>query len=289
MSSAPWSLGEHPPALTAPSGAVDCHHHVYDSRFPMDPQASLRPDDATVADYRLLQARLGISRSVVVQPSTYGADNRCLLDALMAFGDSARGVAVVHADVSDAQLRALDAAGVRGIRFNLARPSGTVAEDLESLAKRVAPLGWHVQVHTLAHLYPSLEPVLQRLAAPIVIDHLGRFPSSEGIDHPAWPVLRKLVDAGSTWVKLSGAYHDTQSGAPDYADTAAVARAWLSVAPERMVWGTDWPHPSALAAAKPLPDDAVLLDCLGAWTGTPERLKQVLVDNPATLYGFDAI
>jgi D-galactarolactone isomerase len=289
MSSAPWSLGENPPATVAPAGAVDCHHHIYDSRFPIDPQAVLRPDDATVADYRLLQTRIGLSRSVIVQPSTYGTDNRCLLDALAAFGNDARGIAVVNAQISDAELRSLDTAGVRGIRFNLARPSGTAVDDLEVLARRIAQFGWHVQLHTLAHIYPSLLPTLETLPVPIVIDHLGRFPASEGIAHPAWSGLRKLVDQGRTWVKLSGAYHDTRSGPPDYADTAAVARAWLDAAPERMVWGTDWPHPSALAAKKPLPDDAVLLDCLGSWAATPARLKQVLIDNPESLYGFSAI
>lgn len=265
MINAPWSAGSAYAKLYMPAGAVDCHHHIYDSRFPADPLADLQPQNATVQQYRVLQARLGVSRSVVVQPSTYGTDNRCLLDALATFGNDARGIAVVDTQVSDAQLRELDAAGVRGVRFNLARPAGATVQNLETIAKRIEPLGWHVQLHALADVYSELEPVLQRLPVTIVIDHMGRIPHPQGLAHPAWNVLRKLVEGGRTWVKLSGAYHDTKSGAPDYADTSAIARAWLDLAPEHMVWGTDWPHPSAMAGEKPLPDDAVLLDLLGVW------------------------
>ncbi|MCR0985439.1 amidohydrolase family protein [Roseomonas populi] len=282
----PWSAGTGPARLAVPPGAADCHIHIYDGRFPYDPAATLRPAPATVADYRLLQRRLGTGRCVVVQPSSYGTDNACLVDALCQFGDAARGVAVVDASVQEAELRALDAAGVRGARFNLARPAGADAEALEAVARRIAPLGWHLQVHTLPDVWQGLEAVLGRLPVPIVIDHLGRLPQPAGLSHPAWPLLRRLVDEGRAWVKISGAYHDTRSGAPDYADTGAVVRAWVEAAPERVVWGTDWPHPSATAGEKPVPDDARLLDLLADWAPSAALRTRILVDNPVALYGF---
>jgi D-galactarolactone isomerase len=283
---APWTAGSRAARLRLPSLATDCHIHIYDTRFPYDPEAQLKPGAATVGDYRLLQARLGTERCVVVQPSSYGTDNACLVDALDQFGADARGVAVVDASVTDKELRALDAAGVRGARFNLARPGGAMMEALEAVARRVAPLGWHLQLHTLADLWAGLEATMRRLPVPLVIDHLGRLPQPAGLSHPAWPVLRRLVDEGRAWVKISGAYHDTRTGAPDYADTGTVVRAWVEAAPERVVWGTDWPHPSATAGEKPVPDDARLLDLLGEWAPSEALRQRILVDNPAVLYGF---
>lgn len=284
----PFTAGEAPPALRAVPGAADCHHHIYDDRFPSDPRAALRPPEATVAMYRRLREHLGLSRSVVVQPSTYGTDNRCLLDALTQLGDTARGVAVVDERTDDATLRDMHEAGVRGIRFNLARPAGSPAALLEAGARRIAPMGWHVQIHAPATRVAELVPVLAGLPVPVVIDHLGRFPQPEAMRHEAWPVLRRLVDGGRAWVKLSGAYHDTRVGPPSYEDSAALARAWLAAAPERVVWGTDWPHPAATAGEKPLPDDACLLDLLADWAPSADALRRVLVDNPIALYGFGA-
>lgn len=284
---APWSAGNANALLAVPTGAVDSHHHIYDHRFPYAEGVTLRPPEATVADYRVLQGRLGTRRSVVVQPSSYGTDNSCLLDALAQFGDAARGVSVIDRQTTDAELHAMDEAGVRGIRFNLSRPAGAGMELLDELAKRIAPLGWHVQLHTLGDSYAAMESTLQRLPTPLVIDHLGRIPQPNGMNHPAWDVLRRLVDGGRTWIKLSGAYHDSRDGADGhYADAGAMTRAWLEQAPERMVWGTDWPHPAAMVGEKPMPDDALLLNLLGAWLPKPDLLQKVLVDNPQRLYDF---
>lgn len=286
MSAGPWSSGDARAQLALPALAVDSHLHIYDARFPFDPRADLRPADATVDDYRQLQARLGTSRCVVVQPSSYGSDNRCLVDALAQLGATARGVAVVDDAVSDAELKALNQAGVRGIRFNFARPAGPSADSLETLARRIAPLGWHVQLHAVGNGWLQLASAIGRLPVPVVIDHLGRLPNPPGTSHPAWRMLASLVESGRAWVKLSGAYHDSLHGPPGYEDTAGIARSWLRLAPERLVWGTDWPHPGAVAAGRPLPDDAALLDLLPNWAGSASLVRQVMVENPSALYGF---
>ena len=285
--SAPWSAGSAAATLALPAGATDCHHHIYDARFPVDGRATLRPADATVSDYRQLQARLGTSRSVVVQPSTYGTDNSCLVEALAQLGSSARGIAVVDAAVSRSELDALHAAGVRGVRFNLSRPAGAAIEDVGALARAIEPLGWHVQVHAPGGAYPDAIHHLRDLPVPLVIDHLGRLAQPDATDQPAFALLRALVDAGNTWIKLSGAYHDTRSGAPDYADAGILTKEWLAVAPQRMLWGTDWPHTAAMAGEKPMPDDARLLDLFGEWVPDAALRQRVLVDNPAAFYGFE--
>jgi D-galactarolactone isomerase len=288
MTSLPlWSAGTQAAKLQAPPLSVDCHHHIYDNRFPYDPLTSLCPADATVVQYQQLQKRLGIFRSVVVQPSSYGTDNNCLVDALRQFGkEAARGVAVIDDRTPDADIQAMHDAGVRGIRFNLSRPAGANIDQLDTLARRVAPFGWHVQVHTLGAGYLHLEKHLERLPVPVVIDHLGRVPQPTGVDHEVFAALRRLVDNGRTWMKLSGAYHDSHVGAPTYADTGRMVTEWLAYAPERVVWGTDWPHPAAMVGEKPMPDDAHLLDLLGEWAPNPEVIGKVLVENPIALYGF---
>lgn len=286
MSKAPWSTGELDASLVVPAGSVDSHIHIYDDRFAYDPAATLRPAQALVRDYRLLQKRLSLARVVIVQPSSYGDDNRCLVDALGQLGDNARGIAVINASTTDAELKAMNAAGVRGIRFNLSRPAGAPLDLLGQLARRVEPLGWHVQVHAMGDSYPSLENALIALPTPIVIDHLGRIPPGEGVKHPAWNSLRRIVDTGRAWVKVSGAYHDSVSGAPHYTDSGALVKAWLAHAPERTVWGTDWPHPSAMAGEKPMPDDAILMDRLADWLPARGSLRKLMVENPERLYGF---
>ena len=167
---------------------------------------------------------------------------------------------------------------------------GSPAFDLASLAPlaaRIAPRGWHLQLHLPAQLLAEQANVLQRLPAPIVIDHLGRLPQPPGVAHPAFAALRALLDAGNTWVKLSGAYHDSATGAPAYADTSAVARALVAAAPQRLLWGSDWPHPSASASGRPFPDTAQLFDLLCDWAPDAAQREQILVSNPEALYGFE--
>jgi D-galactarolactone isomerase len=279
----PYSKGIRAPKLTMPANACDCHMHIYDSRTPVASQATLRPPDATVGDYRCLQRRLGTTRTVVVTPSTYGADNRVTLSALAELGPSARGIAVVNASVGDEELQALDNAGVRGIRFNLSLSRVATLEMLEQLAPRIAELGWHAQL-----LMPPTELVLNatllaKLPVQLVFDHFGRIPFAEGTAHPAYDVIASLLADGRAWVKLSGVYINSVSGPPSYSDAAPLARAFLAVAPDRVVWGSDWPH---VVSASGQPDDAELVDLLLEWAPDGAVRTKVLVTNPARLYGY---
>jgi D-galactarolactone isomerase len=281
----PWSEGTEQPKLKAPPNTCDCHMHIYDSRFPVAANAKLRPADATVDAYRLLQKRIGATRNVVVTPSTYGTDNSCTLDAMAKLGATARGVAVVDTSVTDAELKRLNDLGIRGIRFNLVQSGATTVDMLEPLSKRVNDFGWHVQIHMLGGQIVETADLLQRLPSPIVFDHMARIPEPAGVDHPAFARVLKLIEKGRTWVKLSGAYMDGKVGPPSYADTSKVAAAYVKAAAERMVWGSDWPHPTEKADAKP--DDAVLFDLLPNWAPDEATLNRILVDNPAKLYRFE--
>lgn len=278
-----WSSGSAAPSFKLPAGAVDCHMHIYDDRFPSAPHTTLRPPNASIAQYRHVQARLGVQRNVVVTPSTYGTDNRCLLDALTQFGGNARGVAVVDTSVTDAQLAQMHAAGVRAIRFNLSYPGSTTVDMLAPLAARVATLGWHIELVVPGAKLPELEPHLRALPCPLVIDHIAHIPQPGGLQSDAMRTAQRLVDKGNTWITLSGPYVDTQTGAPAYADVEPVAKAFIDMAPERMLWGTDWPHPTEKTHK---PDDAALVDLMARWIGRADWLERVFVSNPARLYGF---
>lgn len=268
-----------------PFDATDCHIHILDpARFPYLVPGTQPPPASTVDDYRRLRAHLGLTRTVVVTPSNYGTDNRCTLDALEQFGRQARGVAVIDESFTDAQLRAMHARGVRGIRFNLTRPGGVGAELIPKLAARIARLGWHVQIHmTPDGILANLDR-LSDLPTDLVIDHMGRIRDPAD---PAFAAIVRLLDAGRTWVKLSGVYLESTDGPPAYADRAAVARAFVRAAPERMVWGTDWPHTTALRGEVPMPDDTAMLDLLRDWAGNHRTWHRILVTNPARLYGWD--
>jgi predicted TIM-barrel fold metal-dependent hydrolase len=280
--SVPWSSGREPAVMKAPPNATDCHLHIYDDRFPVAPTATLRPGNALVADYRLLQKRIGTTRAVVVQPSTYGLDNRCTLDAIRQLGPTSRGIAVVDTRVSADELQAMHAAGVRGIRFNLIQAGATTVDMMEPLSKKVADLGWHLQLHMHGEQIVEVRDLLNRLATPIVFDHMGRIPQPAGTAHPAFGVIVDLLLKDRAWVKISGAYMDTKVGPPTYADTGALASAYLKAAPDRVVWGSDWPHPTE----KNKPDDAVLFDLLPVWIPDEATRTRILVANPDKLYDF---
>jgi len=280
-----WSTGSNTPKTKAPPNATDCHFHIYDARYPADPKAVLHPGDATVEDYRRLQKRLGITRCVIVQPSTYGVDNRLLLDCLAIFGiANARGVAVVNTGVRDAELRQMHAAGVRGIRFNLVQAGATTPDMIDPLARRVAPLGWHIQIQASADQIVAGQEVWQRVPCPVVFDHMGHVPEPQGTGHPVFAVICRLMQKGRAWVKISGFYMETAVGPPTYSDRVAIAKAYAKEAPERLVWGSDWPHPTEKDDGKP--DDALLFDLLATCIPDEGLRNRVLVEHAAALYGF---
>ncbi|MBK6006883.1 amidohydrolase family protein [Ramlibacter ginsenosidimutans] len=282
----PHSAGTRRPVRALPALACDAHMHIFDPRFAPSPHWPRKPPDAPVAAYRLLQQRIGTERAVIVTPSTYGPDNACTLAALAQMGGSARGVAVVNADVSGAELQRLAAHRVCGLRVNFVSPQSwgeTTPAMLETLARKVAPLGWHIQVFAHPEQLEAMEPLLTSLPVPVVIDHIGRCDPAQGASGPGVDVLRRLLDRGNTWVKLSGIYMRSRDGAPGYRDTFPLGEALARHAPERLVWGSDWPHTTQPPGSV---DDADLVDVLLAWCGDPQTLQRVLVDNPARLYGF---
>ena len=269
--------------MKAPANSCDCHHHIYDAKYPVDPRSTLRPGDALVEDYRAFQKRIGTTRDVVVTPSTYGTNNRVSLDAVAAFGSTARAVVVVDDTVTDNELKRMHGEGARGIRFNLAQAGATTPEMIEPLSKRVNELGWHIQISAPVTTIMSLIGTFERVPSPIVFDHLARIPEPAGVNDPFFAQVRALIDKGRTWVKLSGAYISSKLGPPGYADASAVARAYVKAAPERMVWGSDWPHPSEPDVK---PDDALLFDLLADWAPDEGMRHRILVENPAALYDY---
>ena len=281
----PNSSGTQPAKLKAPAGACDCHHHIYDAvRFPpVQPGGTIIPD-ARVEEYRMLQQRIGTSRSIVVTPLAYATDNRVTQDAIARLGPNARGVAVIRPTITDAELKMLADGGIRGIRFSLTDPRNapTSIEMIEPLSKRVNAMGWHVQINMDADQIVVAQDLWNRLPSAIVFDHMGHVPQPASLKHPVFNVIRRLVDKGRTWVKLSVTYDNTRDGPPGYADITRVARAYVKAAPERMVWGSNWPHPNETNK----PDDAALFDLMSRWAPNEATRNRILVQNPVELYGL---
>jgi len=239
----------------------------------------------------LLQRRLGISRNIVVTPTLFPAsvaDNLVTLDALKAFGANARAVAIVYPEITDVELKTLADGGVRGIRFSLAASgasppiAASTVDAIESLSKRVDAVGWHVQFNIDATQIVAIESLLNRLPSRIVFDHMAHMPQPAGIEHPAYKIVRGLIDKGRSWVKLSVTYDSSKIGPPTYADVNKVGEAYVKAAPERMLWGSNWPHPNETTK----PDDARLLDLLAEWAPNEATRRRILVENPEILYGF---
>jgi predicted TIM-barrel fold metal-dependent hydrolase len=273
--------------------------HVFgtEDAYPLAEQRSYTPPEATLEDYRAMTAVLGINRNVFVQGSAYGTDNSCLVDALALSNGSARGVAGIDGRTSEADLRAMTDAGVRGARVNAAsfgvRSLEHIARDVQETASRIKPYGWHLQLFAHLDSVAELAPVLRNLDIPVVIDHMGMAKAALGPSQPGFDKLVELVCDG-VWVKVSGVYR-VSDAAPGYANAAPIAKALIAANPERVIWGSDWPHTGKHANAKldaaprieyrPL-DDGRLLSLLGDWAGDDVALKRILADNPAALYGF---
>lgn len=281
---APFSAGDERPKFKAPANTCDAHFHIYDSRFPAAANASLIPPDASLEAYAKLRDRLGFERSVIVQPSTYGTDNSCMLSALGKLGARARGIAVVDTSVTDETLKQLDKAGVRGIRFNLGRAGATTVDMIEPLSRRVAELGWHIQLHMPGDDIATNAELLKRLPVTVVFDHLGRIPQPAGTGHPAFSIIAAMLEKEKAYVKLSSIYQDTKIGPPSYGDMGTLAQGYLKVAPDRVLWASDWPHPSPGKFGRP--NDALLMDLAAEWAGDDATRQKIFVDNAAGLYGF---
>ena len=269
-----------------PPGACDCHHHIYDDRF-VTHYGGATPPNSTVSDYQSqVMKPAHISRDVVVLPANYGTDNRSMLDALMRLGPASRGVAKVRLDISDDELNEMNKAGVRGVRvqFSGIQPPIVPPDQIEPLAQRIHKLGWHMQFWLTGDQYPPLEQVLLRLPTPLVIDHMGHIPPPDAMQSAGYKTIRKLIDTGRCWVKVSNPYTDTLDGPPDYSDTSEIAKSYIKAAPERVLWATNWPYPDAKATR---PDAVGLLNLFGRWVSDRKLRHRILVENPEAVYGFD--
>ena len=289
-----------PATFRPPSGGCDCHTHVFGpfDRYPLARERSYTPPPASVEDLVARLDRTGLARAVIVQPSAYATDNRRTLDAVAAFPDRLRAVVVIDGTESDAVLAEMHENGARGVRLNLISAGGprgtTIAELLTRVAARVRPLGWHIQIYTDLDVVADHAAILQGLDVDIVLDHMAKVDATQGAAHPRFNVLTRLIDTGRVWVKLSGTYRVS----PEFygnADVTALARALIALNPERMVWGTDWPHlanHNRLASAEPPPIDyhaidyGRLLSLVPTWAESEKVVAQILSHNPARLYDF---
>ncbi len=286
-------------AFAVPTGACDCHVHVFGhpAEFPFAPRRSYTPPPASTAELTALLDALHLSRVVIVQPSVYGSDNSCTLDGIRRLGKRARGVAVIDEATTNAALDEMHRAGIRGVRVNLETAGETdpdaARHNLAAAIARVAPLGWHVQVYTRPSVIARLTDEVARAAVPVVFDHFGGAQAADGVDQAGFAELLALIGAGHAYVKVSAAYRSSAK-APAYDDMAPLARALIAANPERVLWGTDWPHPHAASPGKALDalapfydiDDGLALNQLQLWAPAAATRRKILVDNPARLYAF---
>lgn len=290
-------LGRAGPHNALPEGACDCHVHVVGDPavYPMIPDRPYTPPPASVADLKTHLADLGLSRVVLVQPSFYGTDNRCLLHALSALAGRARGVAVIADDTGDDELAALDAAGIRGVRINLKstgiNEANAALDGLAALAARIRPLDWHIQIYAALPVVAVIAPRLSGLGVPVVFDHYAMAQAADGADQADLAPVLDAVHAGQAYIKLSAPYRIAADG-PDYARAKPIARAFIRANPHRMLWASDWPHtnripgraPQEITPYRQIDDEAVLKRFLQGLDA--ETRRRILVDNPARLYRF---
>jgi predicted TIM-barrel fold metal-dependent hydrolase len=283
-----------------PAGACDCHTHIFGdlSRFPLWSGRTYTPEPASVAEMRTLHRALHVDRVVIVQPSVYGTDNACTLDSIRQLAPRARGVAVIDDKTTDAQLDEMHRGGIRGIRLNLETLGVTdpsaARQRFETASRRLSGRPWHVQLYTRLSMIQAIQDLVGTSPVPVVFDHFGLAQASSGVEQPGFATLVDLVRRGKAYVKISGAYR-ASAKAPDYSDATALAQALIAANAQRILWGTDWPHPpgvppgggKATDVVAPLQiDDGRLLNLLPIWAPDAAVRKTILVDNPARLYGF---
>ncbi len=277
------------PQIKMPALACDTHAHVLGpaAQYDYSPARVYTPPDCLPKDYRHMLDMMGVTRAVLIQPSVYGTDNAAMLDAMKADPQRLRGVAVVDPSISDAELKMMHAAGVRGVRVNIVdvkdrKPGSLPMDMLRNLAARIAPLGWHVEFLMHADEFPDLDKTFADFPAPIVLGHLGYMKTSLGLDNPGFQALLRLMQAGRAWVKLTGPYR-ISGGPMPHADTVPYANALIKANADRVIWGSDWPHVMHKGA---MPNDADITDLLLQWVPDAAQRELVLVSNPARLYGF---
>ena len=288
-----WYSGPSKPRFVLPAGSVDAHCHVFGpgAEFPFAPERKYTPCDASRQQLHALRDHLGFARNVVVQATCHGADNRAMVDALVHSDGKARGIATVRRDISDAELKALDEAGVRGVRFNFVKRlvDFTPKDELNEIAGRIAKLGWHVVIYFEAVDLPELESFFTSLPTTVVVDHMGRPDVTKPIDGPEFTrFLAFMRDNPNVWSKVSCPERLSVSGPPAldgeqaaYDDVVPFARKVVESFPDRVLWGTDWPHPNL---KNHMPDDGLLVDFIPRIAPTAELQRKLLVDNPMRLY-----
>jgi predicted TIM-barrel fold metal-dependent hydrolase len=273
------------PHFTLPPGSCDAHCHIFGpaAKFPYDPRAAYHPHDAPFEALCRLHEILGIERAVIVHASCHGVDMRATLEGIARSGGRFRGTAIIDADCSDAQLRRLDEGGIRGVRFNFVRHLGGPPESafFRRTVERAKALGWHLILHLASQDLIDYADLFRSLPVPIVIDHMARVSAADGLDQPAFKVLLEFMRNENTWVKVCGAERVSSVG-PPFTDAIPFARALIEAAPDRVLWGTDWPHPNV----KHMPNDGDLVDLIPLMMPDAATQKRILVDNPARLYGF---
>lgn len=291
-----------PVSFDVPPGACDCHTHVFGDprRFPFTANRTYTPESASVAEMRALHRALHTTRVVVVQPSVYGTDNRCTLDAIAQLGSGARGVAVIDDSTSAVALDDMAGRGIRGIRINLATAGQTDPEigrrRFDAAVKRVAGRGWHIQIYAQLSVIEAMRRELAESPVAVVFDHFGGARAADGTSQPGFDVLLDLVRSGRAYVKISAPYRGSAK-TPDFADMGPLARALIAANVRRILWGTDWPHPDTARGSGRKPtdisplrriDDGRLFNEFASWAATAAQRSAILVDNPRTLYGFGA-
>jgi len=269
--------------LRAPPGTTDTHMHFYDGAASAAP-GTPNPGKFTVPMYQELQRRLGMGRVVVVQPNAYRDDNRVTLESMKAIGKNAKGVAVVKPGVAEAELERMTKAGICAVRIMTLHGGMLGFDVMDAVVAQVHPFGWHANIQLDGRELPKYEAQIKRLPGKFVIDHTGKFLEPVAPEHETFKSLLRLVDTGRCWVKLSAPYETSKTGAPKYEDVGKLAKALVKKAPERMLWASNWPHPSVPKEKRPADED--LLDLLLDWAPVEATRRKILVDNPAELYGF---
>ncbi len=273
-----------PTTFVPPANACDAHCHVFGpaSQFPFAENRAYTPPDSGIDKFEELQERLGLSRAVFVQASCHGTDNAAMVDALVRGRSRYAGVAMIDESFTDADIARLHDAGVRGTRFNFVAHLGGAPEmdTFWAIVDRVVPFGWHIVLHFDAKDLPDHTEMLDRMPCAYVIDHMARVPATGGVDQPPFEALLELMQDDRAWVKISGAERLTADGPPPYDDVVPFARALIDAAPNRVLWGTDWPHPNV----RDMPDDGDLVDLLTSYAPDPDTRNRILVTNPESLY-----